>query len=136
MALQELAAADIAFYKEKQWNVANYALLLDTAIIAAAKLVISPVSPAERTGLWLAALAVAVAAVIVLHDLDRTLAKGRDRIAESRKYFNEISLKAYACGGDPNKALERSGDKPSLKRLFQLAVIVGFGLTSWLLSRL
>lgn len=132
-----MAAADIAFYKQQQWHATNYGALLYAAIVAAAKLVSPPVSPPELGILWLTALGVLLAGLYVIHDLDKSLSRSRDRLPAARKYFNkEISLRAYACGGDPEDALMKAVEKPSLRRLFQLALVVGFVLTTWILVRM
>lgn len=137
LALQNLAAADIAFYKQQQWQATNYILLLYAAIVAAGKLVIAPLSDSELGALWLIALVVFLSGLYVIHDLNNSLSRSRDLLPAARKYFNkDISLSAYACGGDPENALIKSSDKPSLNKLFQLVLVVGFVLTTWVLVRL
>lgn len=137
LALQNLAASDIAFYKQQQWQATNYVALLYVSIIAAGKLVEAPLHSFELIMLLVITLIVLATGLSVINELDMSLAKSRDRLPAARKYFNkEISLRAYACEGNPNDALMPSSEKPSLKKLFQLAMIIGFLLTSWLLFRM
>lgn len=132
LALQQIAAADIAFFKQQQWQVTNYGLLLYSAIVAAPKL-LTEISTVEYSVLWIVALTVLLAGLYSLKDLEKSLVKGRDRLPEARKYFTQISLKAYAAGGDPKLALIPAKDRASMQWLLAFTFILGFILTTWFL---
>lgn len=136
LELHRMAVGDIAFFKQQQWQVTNYGLLLYGAIAAAPKLIGTQLTVIEYSGLWLVSLTVLVAGIFLLQDFEKSLAKGRNRLPEARKYFDEkVTLRAYAEGGDPKNALILSKERSSLFRFFVFTLILGFVLTTWILVR-
>jgi hypothetical protein len=136
LALQELAAADIAFYKQQQWQICNHALIIDAALVAVPTLI----NGLEALGvlvLWTIALIILAAGLHLVYEMGVPLAQGRNRLAELRQHFDyEISLRAYAAGDDPKVALKRAEDKVSLERFFSIVLIAAFLLTVWLITEL
>lgn len=136
LALQELAASDIAFYKQQQWQIVNHALVVDAALVAVPSL-LDRLNALGVLFLWAIALIILAAGLRLVYEMGVPLAQGRNRLAELRKYFDyDISLPAYAAGDDPKVALRRADEKVSLERFFALVLIVGFILTIWLVTEL
>jgi hypothetical protein len=137
IALQNLAANDIRFYKEQQWKVCNYALLIYGAIIAIPKLIVSELECGEYYFLVGVCTLTLVSGIYLIHEMSIPLAKGRDRLSELRKHFDkEISLPAYAAGDDPNIALQRSYEKTSLEKFFYMVIGIGYFLTIWIIYKI
>jgi hypothetical protein len=137
LELHRMAVNDIAFFKQQQWRVTNYSLLLYGAIVATPKLIGNVLSRIEYSALLVASLAVLIAGILLLQDLEKSLEKGRNRLPAVRKYFDrEITLRAYAAGGDPEKALITSKERSSLAPFFTFVLILGFLFTTWILIRL
>jgi hypothetical protein len=136
LALQSLAASDIAFYKQQQWQICNHALVLDAALVAVPGLA----TGVETLGvlvLWTLALIILGSGLHLVYEMGVPLAQGRDRLAELRKHFDyEISLPAYAAGGDAAVALRRAEDKVSLEKFFAVVLVISFLLTVWLITEL
>lgn len=131
LALQELVCADIAFFKNQQWQAAYYGLLLYAAIAAIPK-VIDSVNRIGFVVLWLVALLVFLTGLYVLSELESALVKRRNLLPFARKHFTREALTAYGLG-DPDKALLPAEEKVSLKRVFIAAYIIGFLLITWIL---
>jgi hypothetical protein len=119
LEFHRMAVSDIAFFKQQQWQVTNYALLLYGAIVAAPKLIGAPLTGAEYSALWIVSLIVLAAGIFLLLDIEKSLAKGRNRLPAARKYFDqEITLRVYAAGRDPESAIITSKERSSLARFF------------------
>jgi hypothetical protein len=137
IALQNLAASDIRFYKEQEWKVCNYGLLLYGAIIAIPKLVVSGLNCGEYYFLAGLTTMTLVSGIYLIREMSKPLAKGRDRLSELRKHFDqEVSLRAYAAGDDPSIALQRSSEKVSLEWFFYIVLGIGYILTLWVLYKI
>lgn len=136
LALQSMVGADIAFYKQQQWQICNHALVLDAAIVAVPSLV-RTLSMCEVLILIASALAVMCAGIVLIADMAKSLDKGRDRLPALRKHFNvPVSLVAYAAGRSPSEALIGSKEKAGLERFFHFILGAGFVITVWLVLRL
>lgn len=82
------------------------------------------------------ATVILVSGICLIREMGQPLAKGRDRLSELRKYFDEeVSLRAYSAGGDPKIALQRSSEKVSLEWFFYGVLGLGYAFTVWLLFR-
>ena len=136
LALQDLAVGDIAFYKQQQWQICNHALALDAALVAVVAL-LKPLGSIEVFLLCALAFSVLVAGVLLIREMGKSLAKGRDRLPALRKHFDrETSLRAYAAGDDPSIALLSSKEKASLEKFFYFVLGLAFGITVWVVFRL
>jgi len=131
LALQELVRADIAFFKNQQWQAAYYGLLLYAAIAAVPK-VIESITRIGFVVLWLVVLVVLLTGLYVLSELESALVKRRKLLPFARKHFTPEALTAYGLG-DPSAALQPAEEKVSLKRVFMSAYVLGFSLTTWIL---
>lgn len=137
LALQDLAVSDIAFYKQQQWHVCNYALALYAAIIAVPTVLgIKDINCYELSALIFIALIIFVSGVWLINDMGKSLSKGRNRLPALRKHFDrEISLRAYAAGEEPDIALLKAEDKMSLEWFFYIVLFLSCAFTIWLLIK-
>jgi hypothetical protein len=134
IALHQVAVSDIAFFKFQQWRVTNYGLLLYAAVIAIS-LIFKDSNRIEIAVLWILVLAVLIVGVIVLCQLEDSLRKGRDRLAELRLHFSKPAMKAWAAGKETVEAFREGEEKKSLLWLFATVFVVGFALDTWILCR-
>lgn len=133
LALQELVCADIAFFKNQQWQAAYYGLALYAALAAIPGLEGLNPSEVAYVVLWLVAVGILITGLYVLAELESALIKRRELLPFARKHFTQEALIAYGAG-DPNAALKTAADKVSLKRVFVGVYIVGFVFASWILA--
>lgn len=136
LALQSLSASDIAFYKQQQWKICNYVLVLDASVIAIPKFVDSQLYPWEFFILGLLAVVIFIAGIFLIREMGIALSKGRERLPALRVHFDMNALKAYAAGGNPDDALLKAKDKVSLEWFFYFVLGTAFILTLWLLFKL
>jgi len=94
--LYQVTAADIAFFKQQQWTVMNYAIGLDAALVVVAQ------HPAAKllTGLiiWaLLVLACVIPAVgaLVLKRLRNSIGARRTRLDQTRDLLGPVFLSAW-----------------------------------------
>ncbi len=130
LALQHSLVTDIAFYKQQEWQAANYGLLLYAAILGAAKLAGPKLSTVEYAALWLLALTVMLVGLYIVQDLHRALTHRRSLLPLVWRHYDEVVV-APAYGG--SAALAPPKEKSSLDHLFIFALVMGFVLSTWVL---
>ncbi|PKL24820.1 MAG: hypothetical protein CVV46_16890 [Spirochaetae bacterium HGW-Spirochaetae-2] len=136
LELQNLVVADIAFYKQQQWRICNYALLLFAAIIAIPRLAEPKLANWEYVALMLISIFVLVVGMYLICEMSVPLKKGRMRLDELRKHFDrETVMKAYAGGGEVESELKKANEKETLEGMFNSIMILSFFVTIWLLIR-
>ena len=134
--LYQTAVADIAFFKQQQWRVTNYGLLLYAAIIAIPKVIEKKVSIIEYWILFILALVVLIAGLYMLKSLDEAINSGRSRLTESRKHFSQCFMTAWRGGKPENQQPDNPEDKQNLLWLFRSVFVISFLIVSWLLYRM
>ncbi len=130
LALQHSLVADIAFYKQQEWQAANYALLLYVAILGAAKLAGPKLSDVEYSALWLLALTVMLIGLYIIQDLHKALTHRRSLLPRVWKHYDP-NIAGPAYGG--SAALAPPKEKSSLVHFFIFALVIGFVLSTWVL---
>jgi len=133
---KSLTYSDIVFFKQQQWHVTNYGLLLYGVIIAIPKILKYNISTIECSVLFLIAFAVLIVCWWLVGSLEESLSKSRDRLIKARDYFSEPFKNASLCGKSEDKASGRIEDRPSLLWLFRSVIGLGFFMVSWLLYRM
>ena len=135
LAFHQLAAADVAFFKQQQWRVTNYSLVLYGSFLAVPKLLPEDISRNEFLVLAVMALVVMLASLYVLADLETSLRIGRDRLGRMRRTFDDLVLADWAPDGNPQTARQKAKDKPTLIWMFRAVIVIGFVVVEWLLFR-
>lgn len=133
--LYSVTVADIAGFKQQQWKITNYGILLYAAIASIPKLIKEP-NQTEYIILWLASLVVMITGCVLIWMFHGSLKARWERLTETRKSFTEEFKNAWRGG----KSIEAAPDDPtnriSLNIFFQAIFIIGFVFDSWILYRM
>jgi hypothetical protein len=133
IALQALASADIAFFKNQQWQAAYYGSLLYAAIVFIPQAVGDNFPAYGFFALGIACFLVLGGGIYVLSELERALLHRREMLPHLRRHFTDTALVAYGVG-DANRALLAAGEKTSLRWVFVAAYFLGCALSVWILA--
>lgn len=121
--LYNVSAQDIAFFKQQQWRVTNYALLIYAALLSAVVVVGKPLHPWEiSVGIMLSFATGAFAAWLV-NELYRSIEVRRERLRCVRSH---LSAEFNDCW----EAKEKVNDE-WINVLFYLIIVFGFLVASW-----
>jgi len=127
--------SEIASFKQQQWHVTNYGLLLYAAIASMPKLVGAKLTELELFLLYGGAFAILAAGWFLVGMLFTSIQERRGRQTEVRKLFTPEFMHAWRVGQPESEVPDLPREKPSLLWLFRAVFIVGFAATSWLLAR-
>ena len=134
--LYQTSIFDIAFFKQQQWRVTNYGLLLYGVIVAIPKILDYDLSTYEYFVLFLIAFVVCAVGWYLVGSLEESLSKGRARLFKAKDSFSMPFKDAWRCGKSENEVPKGPEDKPSLLWLFRSVVGLGFLIVSWLLYKM
>lgn len=134
--LYSVTVADIAGFKQQQWKITNYGLLLYAAIASVPKL-LEKLAQAEFIVLWLTSLAVMVSGWVLVWMFHASLKARWERLTEIRKrHFTEEFRSAWR-GGRPEEAVpDDPTNRISLIWFFGAIFLVGFLFDTWFLYRM
>jgi hypothetical protein len=125
---------EIASFKQQQWQVTNYAILLYAAITGIPR-ILDRLSQIEYFALFAAALVVLSAGWRVLQMLADSISIRRSRQTEIRKMLTADFMRAWRCGRSETEVPDTPMEKPNLLWLFGSILLIGFVATCWLLYR-
>ena len=127
--------SEIAGFKQQQWHVTNYGLLLLAAIASVPK-VVERLTELEFFILYAAAFLVLSAGWYVLGLFSASIQMRRGRLTEVRsKHFTDEFKAAWRCGKSEAEVPDAPAEKINLLWFFRAVLTVGFGAVCWLLSR-
>jgi len=126
--LYQVSVADLAYFKQQQWSVANYSLLLYAGICGATKLIALPIRLSETLVLGALVCATAVAASVVLWKLEAAIEIRRERLRSAREQLSDAFFRAWGSRG-------KLEERVSVCWLLQGALVVGAGVALWVLHR-
>jgi hypothetical protein len=86
LVLYQLAVEDIRFFKDQQWKISNYAILLYAAIVTISQIV-KPLTYSERCVLTILTLIIAACTTWILISLQSSINNARKEHTEASKYF-------------------------------------------------
>lgn len=132
--LYTVCVTEIASFKQQQWRITNYALLLYVAIAGMQRILVS-FNLIEYIVLFVAAFVVLSVGWIVLGLLTESIQIRRRRLTEVRKQFTVEFMDAWREGKSESNAPDIPEEKPDLLMLFRSILILGFAATCWLLIR-
>ena len=121
--LYSVSVGDIAFFKQQQWTVTNYAIGTYVALVAADKLLAAEPCTWAFWVLGGAVVGAAVAGVGVVRRLQRSIKVRRGRLSAVRSRFSDAFLDAWH---------QHKDEKDDIHLLLQAVVILG-GLLSLVL---
>jgi len=130
--LYSSCVSEIISFKQQQWKVTNYALLLYVAIISISKLLMFDQS-LELIFLSIAALVVLIAAWFVIGKLSSSIQERRKRQIQSRKKFSDVFMFAWGGGRPLDEIEDKIENKPTLLWFFVGILIIGFSTVLLLL---
>jgi hypothetical protein len=134
--LYSTAVAEIAGFKQQQWHVTNYGLLLYAGISSAPKLLGGSIGLLEQVILSTAALAVLIAGWILIGMFDESIRVRRERLTHIRSnYFSEEFRESWRAGKSKESMPDLPTEKVSLLPLFRGVFAVGFAASLWFLLR-
>jgi hypothetical protein len=126
--LYQVSVADLAYFKQQQWSIANYALLLYAGLCAAAKLLAMPVRSWEPTALSVLVAITAASASLVLWKHETAIELRRARLRAVREQFSETFHRAWGVEA-------KLDERISVCWLLQGALVLGAVVSLWVLGR-
>jgi hypothetical protein len=132
--LYSSSVSEIASFKQQQWHVTNYAILLFAAIVGIPRL-LDRLNQVEYLVLFGAPLAVLGTGWYVLGMLADSIYIRRKRQTEIRKAFTKEFMHAWRHGVSEAEAPDDPKEKPNLVHFFRAVLVVSFFTTCWLLVR-
>ena len=134
--LYSTAVGEIAGFKQQQWQIANYGLLIYAAIASMPRLFSSPASTIERAVLSVGAAAVCIAGWKLVTMFNESIHYRRERLTYMRKHeLTETFRQAWRAGKTSEEMPDLPEEKVQLGPFFRGVFIVGFIATVWLLWR-
>jgi hypothetical protein len=103
--LYQVSVADLAFFKQQQWSIANYALLLYAALAGAVKLLQPPIRAQEPIVLCVLVVVTAIAASVVLWKQEAAIGIRRARLLALRNEFTERFNREWGAEGKPDELI-------------------------------
>ena len=93
--LYQVSTQDLAFFKQQQWSVTNYVLLLYGAFFGVSQIDALNVASCERFVLCLLATALSVVGILIVYKLENSIKARRDRLKNIRRTFTESFCLAW-----------------------------------------
>lgn len=134
--LYSVTVADIAGFKQQQWKITNYGLLLYVAIASVPKL-FEKLTQTEFIVLWLISLAVMISGWVLVWMFHASLKARWERLSEIRKrHFTEAFRSAWRGGRSEEAVPDTPTNRISLKWFFSAIFLAGFLFDTWFLYRM
>ena len=133
-----ISVNDIAGFKQQQWHVTNYGLLLYAVILSIPKIV-DDLLPIEFGILYVASFGVMVAGWYLVGLLHKSIQERRARLVECRKLFTKEFMIAWRGGKSEEEVPDlpdRPEEKTSLVWFSRVIFGIGFLVDSWILYHL
>jgi uncharacterized membrane protein len=122
--LYQTAVGEIAFFKQQQWSVTNYALLIFAGLVGVAWHFDTPLACWESRLAFLFAVITFMAAWLVLAKLQRSIEIRRSRLQRVRERFTQAFRDAIGEKSEENEA--------TVYRLLRLVLVLGVIAVGWL----
>lgn len=136
--LYSMSVSDIANFKQQQWKVTNYGLLIYAAIVSLPKFA-GHLTQVEYVLLYVAAFAVMATGWYLIALLHKSIGERRSRLVEIRKNFSKTFMHCWRGGKSENEVpdnVDRPNKKTGLVWFFQVLFGIGFIVVCWLLYKL
>ena len=134
--LYQISVDDIAFFKQQQWRVTNYAVISYVAVVAAASIARNAehfLDVFEKPVMGALVVAVVFGAIYAIRSLGRSLQGARDCVDEIRPHLSPAFRECYEVKWAKMDRSKRDLPFPYLFYGYVLigAVIVGWVLYAW-----
>ena len=136
--LYSVSVSDIAGFKQQQWNITNYGLLLYAAIVSIAKL-LDDISKVEYAVLYALAFIIMVIGWLLITILHKSVMERRARLVRIRSYFSAEFRDCWRGGKSVEEVpdlVSRQDQKTSLVWFFNSIFGFSFIIASWILYKL
>ncbi|MFC5474892.1 hypothetical protein [Paraherbaspirillum soli] len=127
--------SEIASFKQQQWHVANYGLLLYAAIASMPKFVAAKMTELELFLSYVGTFAVLAAGWYLVGLLASSIQERRRRLTKVRTHFTSEFMNAWRAGRLESEVPDLPQEKPDLLWFFRTVFVVGFGVTLFLLTK-
>jgi hypothetical protein len=134
--LYSTAVSEIAGFKQQQWHITNYGLLLYAAVSSAPKLLGGSLTNVEYLVLAVVALAVLISGWILIGMFDGSIRVRRERLTHIRTHHLTDEFRVAWRAGKSREAMpDLPSEKVSLLPFFRSVFAIGFAATLWFLLR-
>lgn len=134
--LYSTAVTEISGFKQQQWRIANYGLLLYAAIASVTRLPSFEVTKSEQVGLSVFALAVCVTGILLTHMFTQSIIVRRERLTFMRtSRLTEQFREAWRAGKSVEEMPDFPEERVQLKIFFQVLFMLGLVGALWLVWR-
>lgn len=116
--LYQVSTQDLAFFKQQQWSVTNYVLLLYGAFFGISQISALKVASCERFVLCLLATALCVVGILLVVMLEKSIKARRDRLGNVRRLFTNTFCVAW-------RSKHKASDSAAIAYL--LCTVMGLG---------
>jgi glucan phosphoethanolaminetransferase (alkaline phosphatase superfamily) len=122
--LYQVTVSDIAFFKQQQWSISNYALTVEAALLFIAyQMLAFPLTVCQAWLLVVLSWAVVAVALMTIERLQTSIVGRRQRLANIRAQFGQVFQDAW-----------RIPKKPDLVRwLLVFVLLLSSSLATWLI---
>jgi hypothetical protein len=135
--LYSSCVAEIAGFKQQQWNVTNYVLLVDAAMVAASRVLGDKCTPCLDTAvLLLLAVVGTLAGAWIIRNLSDAIRTRRERLTHIRlRRFTEGFRSSWRAGHTADERPDNPDEKIDLRAFFWVIQSAGLAMTMLLLIR-
>jgi len=126
--LYQVSVSDLAFFKQQQWSVSNYSLLVLAGLCGAMKLVVGPIDTVELIVLGALVLATAIGGSVMLWSLEAAIEVRRERLRAAREHFSDAFFRAWGTRG-------KLDERVSVCWLLQIVLVAGAAVALWIVHR-
>lgn len=134
--LYTACVSEIASFKQHQWQVTNYGLLLYAAIVSLPRIVgPGALGKCEYIVLHAALVVVLVAGWLIVGMFADSIQTRRRRLTEIRRHFTDSFKAAWRGGRSESEVPDHPDFKNNLVWFFRAVFVFGFIVATWLLYR-
>jgi hypothetical protein len=134
--LYSTAISEIAGFKQQQWHIANYGMLLYAAIASSPRLFSSKLDCLEIGALAISAIVVFIAGWMLIGMFTASIHVRRERLTFIRNNYFTVEFKqAWRAGKSIEEMPDLPEEKAQLQPLFRSVFAIGLLVTLWILWR-
>lgn len=122
--LYQITTQDLVFFKQQQWSVTNYVLLLYAAVVGLTQLSEIETTSCERFVLCVLATVLGISGIVILWKIEKSIAVRRDRLDKIRKLFTETFCLAWC-------SQHKAPDSSAIAYLLGIVTRVGVLILWW-----
>ena len=122
--LYQVTVSDIAYFKQQQWSISNYALTLEAALLFIAyQMLACPLTLPEVWVLVVLSWAVVLAALAVIERLETSILQRRARLENVRAQFGQVFRNAWRF----------PKERALVRWLLEVVLLLSSSVATWLI---